>query len=1065
MFTCSFLLPGMLLKSLYINLRGCLLLLVFYGMIVSCIAQPASVQSNIDRHLPKPLPASPNVASLGKFGDYKVSYFTGVPDISIPVFEAKSGTLSVPITLSYHPSGVKPTDVASWVGMGWALSAGGQISRSIRGQKDETNYYLNSLQSNPAVCGPAGTGSYNYLLDVVKGIRDTDPDAFSYSYPGDNGHFLLPYGEAPFLIPAKPILINPFAFEKFEIRNEKGILYQYGVGANSTESSTSYSGGSSSNGVNAWYLTSMTAPNSDDQISFAYQDVGLINTHDISYTQTITDQCYASNGASCPAFSLPQQINVDSYGSQRGIQTILFENGKVEFKLAAGFRNDAGSLHALETIKVYSAVNGTYTLMKTIEFKTSYFKDASGGDSKLKLDAVYFKDNADVVVQQYKFSYFTNTFSWNPTSNFLNMRDLWGYYNGASQNTDLILPTTIDYSPTTSSTPYTISFGGASNRNVNPQYVKEGVLSRIDFPTGGFTEFDYESNRYLDGTSKLVGGLRVTKITSTAGAGALPMIKTYRYGSGESGYGTPNYSLQQYQYNSTQLYYSDCDIHGPALSYRARTYYSNSAYSLNAFDSSPMFYNNVTEYLGDANGTFLGKTVYEFDNGIAIPDGVDQIVPNSGKSYKPSFGWSRGKLTMKSVYGITNNLISQTSIQYDLYKGVSGKIIGLGVHQYIEGNNFCSTTSGNICYNQNGEQVNPFTFFSKTYTQNTGAYLESMVTEMENDTGSPNFITTHTAKVYHANTLQLKQTSVDRSNDPQQTVTVNTYPFELAATSSSTGNAQGIYMLNTKNILDTPVETFSYLQNTDGSGQRVTSGLISTFRQNVTNVDQVVPDQIYILQTKLPVDKTSYTAVSVNSSNDGLVMNSNFKPRIKMNTYDSYGNLLDLSKTDEFSTTYLYGYTHSLPVAAVKNALASECRYENFEELAPSAVIINSSSAKTGKQYYLGDYTTSFTPPNTKSYKVDYWYLDTGSKWQFISKPYSQGMVLQEGSAIDDVRIYPQAAQMTSYVYDPLLGFTAVADGNGKMTFYEYDSFGRLKLIRDADLNIVKTYDYHYRKQ
>lgn len=89
---------------------------------------PASVSDQINKLMPKPLPISPNVASLGKFGDYNVDIFTGLPEISIPIFEAKSGELSVPVTLSYHASGIKMTDVASWVGLGWSLSAGGQIS-------------------------------------------------------------------------------------------------------------------------------------------------------------------------------------------------------------------------------------------------------------------------------------------------------------------------------------------------------------------------------------------------------------------------------------------------------------------------------------------------------------------------------------------------------------------------------------------------------------------------------------------------------------------------------------------------------------------------------------------------------------------------------------------------------------------------------------------------------------------------------------------------------------------------------------------------------------------------
>lgn len=66
----------------------------------SILAQPA--QDLVNRMMPKPLPASPNVASLGKFGDYQISHFSGLPDISIPIYEVQSGSLKVPISLSYH---------------------------------------------------------------------------------------------------------------------------------------------------------------------------------------------------------------------------------------------------------------------------------------------------------------------------------------------------------------------------------------------------------------------------------------------------------------------------------------------------------------------------------------------------------------------------------------------------------------------------------------------------------------------------------------------------------------------------------------------------------------------------------------------------------------------------------------------------------------------------------------------------------------------------------------------------------------------------------------------------
>ena len=81
--------------------------------------------------LPSQSPQSPNAAALGRFGEYPVSTYTGVPSIGVPIYEVKAGSVSVPVSLNYHAAGVKITDVSSWVGLGWSLSAGGsEIGRA-----------------------------------------------------------------------------------------------------------------------------------------------------------------------------------------------------------------------------------------------------------------------------------------------------------------------------------------------------------------------------------------------------------------------------------------------------------------------------------------------------------------------------------------------------------------------------------------------------------------------------------------------------------------------------------------------------------------------------------------------------------------------------------------------------------------------------------------------------------------------------------------------------------------------------------------------------------------------
>src|SRR5258707_10657605 len=103
--------------------RALILVLCFVITGLSVKAQTSQTQY----FLPQPFPRSPTATGLEKYGTYQVNEFTGLPEISIPLYTIEAGGLQVPITLSYHASGIKVTEVASWVGMGWSVSAGGQI--------------------------------------------------------------------------------------------------------------------------------------------------------------------------------------------------------------------------------------------------------------------------------------------------------------------------------------------------------------------------------------------------------------------------------------------------------------------------------------------------------------------------------------------------------------------------------------------------------------------------------------------------------------------------------------------------------------------------------------------------------------------------------------------------------------------------------------------------------------------------------------------------------------------------------------------------------------------------
>ncbi len=1049
-------------------------------------SQTPGEQNLVNKMMPTPVPASPNVASLGKFGDYEVSHFTGLPNISIPIYEVKSGGLTIPIVLSYHASGIKPTDVASWVGAGWSLSTGGQISRSLNGRADEAvgNGYSGApLNPAPNVCQ-----SFFYLSNAANGNIDVQPDIFSYSFGNRSGKFMMTHSNGPYLFPYAPIKIVPSSgLNTFDITDEKGIVHRFGQNG-SFEHSYTQSGPDLSTGArSAWHLTEIAAPNSTDKILIDYQDIGFFSMHDVSYAFTVTDQCTASGGASCPpqAPLHTQTTHVTSSGDQKGPSTITFATGKVKFISSSVAREDV-NIKYLDRIEIQT-LGGV--IIKTIKFNYSYFTSPNGSKAALKLDLVQFIDGTGVSIQNYKLDYHTNSVSWkrsNPQSySDLNARDLWGYFNGATGNTNLITPQTVPYQPNVGS-PTTISFGGATNRSVNAAYVKEGVLRRITFPTGGFTEFDFESNKYLNGsTPTLVGGLRVTKITSSDGNGNPPLIKTYKYGQNESGYGHPNFWQNQFNYSSSQFYIDfNCIPPSPTVQYQIRSYQSNVSFS---YETYPVMYTHVTEYIGDFGGTTNGKIIYVYDGGLPVSD-LNDITFASGKSSRNSLSWKRGKLTSRTVYNANNNKLQESIINYSHYKSES-RHVGFGVHQYYPIAQINCYGQLNTCQSEQGSFVYMNSIYWTGYYQDTGASLETSRTErLFQATDVNKFLETTTTHTYHADKLQPLQSSLTQSGET--TWTINKYPFEFNANASSTGVAEGIYMLNQKNILTTPIETYSYkfLENVD----KVIGGKLTSFRKNPSNTTQVVPDQIYVWESEVPSPKSTTTII--NGSNNGLDMDTRYKSRIMMQSYAVSGNIQSVLKTDDLPITYLWGYAEAYPVAQVTNvSVLNDVASTSFESENKGNWTYTSSNVTT-------DYLTGVISHNianslqktnlttAKKYKLSYWYkggtvnisttpvagsvvtyTNPGNNWIYWEGIVTgvSSLTVSKGTGttvlIDEVRLHPTDAQMTTYTYHPIFGITSVTDANNSTSYYEYDAFGRLRLVRDKERNIQARNEYQYK--
>lgn len=151
----------------------------------------------------KDITPSPNSCALAQYVDYPVSLYTGTPSINIPIHTIETGPYSFPINLSYHASGIRVAQEATWVGLGWCLNAGGVITRTIRGKDDlGTGYYYNETDIPDVVDGSVdseyirmsheyGT-PFPFLFPRLS--RDAEPDVFYYNFGGYTGRFYCKLG-------------------------------------------------------------------------------------------------------------------------------------------------------------------------------------------------------------------------------------------------------------------------------------------------------------------------------------------------------------------------------------------------------------------------------------------------------------------------------------------------------------------------------------------------------------------------------------------------------------------------------------------------------------------------------------------------------------------------------------------------------------------------------------------------------------------------------------------------------------------------------------------------------
>ena len=211
---------------------------------------------------------SPQSAAYARYGEYPVDHSTGVPKIEIPIYTLNTGDYELPISISYHASGIKVLDVSGPVGLGWTLNAGGVITRTVCGMPDYEGYnYRMFFKSKKDVEKRLSESAMETRLwnRVFAGVPeyDSESDRYSYNFAGKTGMFRYNvYNETPFTIPHEPIKIERTS-KGYEVIDTNGTTYYFEV----KESCTSPQ---MNTYTSAWYLTKIETAGRKNVITLSY---------------------------------------------------------------------------------------------------------------------------------------------------------------------------------------------------------------------------------------------------------------------------------------------------------------------------------------------------------------------------------------------------------------------------------------------------------------------------------------------------------------------------------------------------------------------------------------------------------------------------------------------------------------------------------------------------------------------------------------------------------------------------------------------------------------------------
>lgn len=1001
----------------------------------------------------QPSPVSQNFI---RYANFTPDYSTGTINVPISLYDFKTGDLTLSIALQYATNGIKVYDNPLPVGHGWNIQPAFRVTRIVLGREDDsyTRYSGNYSYVNP----PEGK---NMLLEDIRGDAtishlngplDSQHDIFTVNLPHESFNFIIDWDNSSQKYLATTVGTNAEVeiitsirkknggIKQIQIKDERGIIYIFGQ-IDETSIFDAPVEFVNNGGATTWGLNQILLPGKQGYLKFYWSKKaynGLTPTYNEYYY--FEDAIYNGDYPNPLQAMSKAGSSSEFYHSYKSY--IILD--KIEYFIDQGLTN--------ADYRLLSSVNYNYRQINYWDFIDKItIRDVVSNQNIKEINFRY--DTTNYLLTglwlsnegQYTFEY--NSHKSGGLTSIIG-RDYWGFYSGKTidSKTPQAPLTKVRSFGSSGVGPYEFDMG---NTNMEPSeiYIKTNLLTKVNYPTGGYSEFEYEIHQF-DGIPQRVfginipaftkgGGVRIKEIRNAPGYDQKMIVKRYKYGKDENGKGFAVVEPTRDTFIDTEIlhnfrvgsfdnfkYHTDC---------RRNILNCFSSYEECLILGQPLiWYDQVHEYVNDTI-----RITYRYK--------YDTYAKDRGKEYRsfsmPAYNWryvNTGLPSVKQFPIFQNNLkpllvekeicykepyytptefyygtLQKYSYSYKLEKiirkelKVNRNMVELG---YDHLGQFYFDTYGNIEFiDLYDKKPSYYSLFStEVYSCNDWdlelgkAYLEKETIEnVEHDERKYLHISMETAYKYvngygykdsYSNINQkliqvLKEKNI-RNSDSKRYKETYLYPWENLSNLTAAQRQFAGNMISFGNLVNTPIRMQQFME------------------------DSLVAAKT--LQYKFYLDGCIRPECEYYRKGENME-----ELRMKYD-YDLFGNITNIIQDESVNAIYLWGYNGRYPIVEIKNAT-----YLDVESAVKAVFNVNSINALSNQAYSNSD------------------------RNMLISK----FKALREHTSLKN-------AQVTGYTYKPMVGITTVTDPAGKTYTYEYDFANRLYQIKDPDNNIVEQYDY-----